>query len=107
MDDTETPIISAGLTLYPSHCRAIWQGKKHRLGPTQISILKALLDADGQLVSARRLMSDAGYRGDRHAENLKVHLSRIRKLMPGLPIYNDAGVGYAWRPQSPQSPEDG
>lgn len=94
----EAPLESAGLVFYPRERRAIWHGSEVRLPRAQSMILEALVAAQGGLISAPVLMERTGYEGLDHAGNLRIHLWQLRKSLPGLPIHNEYGLGYAWRP---------
>ncbi|WP_144061996.1 hypothetical protein [Sphingomonas sp. MM-1] len=96
------PVDLGDVTIDRAVKRIIWRGRTLRLAPTLYSIVDQLVAARGRLVASWALMRNAGYRGDDPAGNLKVHLWRLRKIAPDLPIYVDADIGCAWRVETNQ-----
>lgn len=95
----DRPIGSGGLFLDPGSRIAIWRGQQVRLRPSTFEALHALVKARGAAVSHGVLAERIGSEGEDAGRSMAVRIAEIRRVMPGAPIINLFGHGYAWRPQ--------
>lgn len=95
----DEPIQIGALRMLP-YGAATWDGKPVSLTPPQVSLVWALLKANGVPMSRHALGERMGYEGD-YADNLiSVQLARVRERFAAvgavLPIESVRNVGVRW-----------
>ena len=90
------PIASAGLTIDPLRREVTWRGEPAHLFPREIDVLDIIVRAGGQPVSRESIM--ARLNSDGFGTTAQVHIHRLRRKLPGIPIKTIFASGYAWRP---------
>lgn len=97
----DDPVLEVGALKMDFAARVAWvNGRELELTATEYSLLCALMQHAGQIVTDRQLLATVwGLNAAEHSQYLEVHLSHIRKKLTdlGLPadtIRTEADVGY-------------
>jgi DNA-binding response OmpR family regulator len=94
--EKDQPIVSGDMQFDPRG-DVLWQGEKVHLGPSQRMVLHALLKARGKILKRETIALRIGHDGEGDPRRLiDVHICKLKKRMPGLPVETVYGVGLRW-----------
>jgi DNA-binding response OmpR family regulator len=95
--DAAAPLVFRELTLDRERQLVRWAGKKVRLTAKEFSLLQALLEASGRVLSRKQLLEEVwGYTYAEGTRTVDVHIRRLREKLPGLApsIVTVTSLGY-------------
>jgi DNA-binding response OmpR family regulator len=84
-DDDEKPLVMGGLEVDRARHVVKWDGQPVYLTAKEFSLLVALLEAKGRVLSRQSLLEDVwGYTYAEGMRTVDVHVRRLREKLPGL-----------------------
>jgi DNA-binding response OmpR family regulator len=87
-EEPEAVVAFGPLKVDPTRHTVSWQGRPVRLTAKEFSLLLALLEAKGRVLSRRTLLENVwGYTYAEGTRTVDVHVRRLREKIPGLARY--------------------
>jgi DNA-binding response OmpR family regulator len=102
-EDEEAPLVEGGLEIDRTRHTVRWKGEAVHLTAKEFSLLVALVEARGRVLSRQSLLEDLwGYTYTEGTRTVDVHVRRLREKLPGLAdrLVTVKSLGYRMVPSS-------